>query len=178
MKQLRFIEIFLFIWLIFGLTGCSYLSWFRSAPEEIIQEPIETEIIEPVKEIKAQLPSFDPQMVQIQINFDVNDFTIKSYYHRQLNGIVELFNKYPDQFDCVEIQGHTDSTHTEEFNQKLSEKRAYAVLNYLKNHNLHNYERFVARGYAFRNPLASNDSPEGRAQNRRVVIKIIPCLDD
>jgi OOP family OmpA-OmpF porin len=67
----------------------------------------------------------------------------------------------------VEVQGFTDSIGTEEYNQGLSERRANAVKDYLVERGV-NPEKISAKGYGELNPVASNDTKEGRALNRRV----------
>ncbi len=71
----------------------------------------------------------------------------------------------------VQIFGHTDNTGSREVNQKLSEKRANAVMNYLKNNGVPS-SRMEAFGLAYDYPVATNDTPEGRALNRRVEVYI------
>jgi outer membrane protein OmpA-like peptidoglycan-associated protein len=68
-----------------------------------------------------------------------------------------------------EIAGHTDDTGTKEENMKLSQERAEAVKTFLVNYYGISPDRLVARGYGESQPVASNDTEEGRAQNRRVV---------
>ncbi len=69
----------------------------------------------------------------------------------------------------LDIEGHTDSVGSEEFNQRLSEKRAEAVRDYLVQQGL-NADSLRARGFGETMPLVSNDTPSGRQQNRRVEI--------
>jgi outer membrane protein OmpA-like peptidoglycan-associated protein len=67
----------------------------------------------------------------------------------------------------LEIEGHTDSVGTDEYNQQLSERRANAVRDYLVQQGI-NADSIVARGLGKGTPVATNDTPEGRQQNRRV----------
>jgi outer membrane protein OmpA-like peptidoglycan-associated protein len=67
----------------------------------------------------------------------------------------------------LEIEGHTDSIGTDEYNQQLSERRANAVRDYLVQQGI-NADSVVARGLGKSTPVATNDTPEGRQQNRRV----------
>ncbi|MBQ7691405.1 MAG: OmpA family protein [Muribaculaceae bacterium] len=71
----------------------------------------------------------------------------------------------------VQIYGHTDNTGSLEVNQRLSKARANSVLNYLMNSGIAG-SRMVSDGYDYQFPVASNDTPEGRAQNRRVEVYI------
>lgn len=69
------------------------------------------------------------------------------------------------------IEGHTDNTGTEEYNQKLSEARAKSVMNFLIEQGV-GRDRLTAVGHSFRKPIADNDTPEGRSKNRRVDLVI------
>jgi iron complex outermembrane receptor protein len=72
----------------------------------------------------------------------------------------------------VEVAGHTDSVGSEEYNQGLSERRANAVRDYLESQGI-TATRLTARGYGEAQPVASNDTDEGRAQNRRVELIVL-----
>jgi OOP family OmpA-OmpF porin len=72
------------------------------------------------------------------------------------------------------VVGYTDSTGGEDLNQTLSEKRATRVINYLQQHcGWKPYRMLTPTGMATADPLASNDTPEGKAQNRRVAVNIL-----
>jgi len=71
----------------------------------------------------------------------------------------------------LEIEGHTDSTGSDEFNQDLSEKRAGAVRDYLVQQGI-SADSIEARGFGKTQPIASNETTEGRQQNRRVEMVI------
>ena len=72
----------------------------------------------------------------------------------------------------LEIQGHTDSQGREEMNQNLSQARAQSVLNALRARRILTGS-FVAKGYGEDNPIASNDTEEGREANRRIEFRLI-----
>lgn len=82
-----------------------------------------------------------------------------------LNSLTAILNKYPDT-DIV-IQGHTDSKGSTSYNQSLSERRATTVVNYLRTQNIAS-ARLSAVGYGETMPKYSNETDDGRAQNRRV----------
>lgn len=79
----------------------------------------------------------------------------------------QVFAEYPKT--AIVIQGHTDSTGSEEHNQSLSERRATAVRNYLIQRGI-DTGRMASVGYGESQPIAENATPEGRRQNRRVDI--------
>jgi len=87
-----------------------------------------------------------------------------------LDKVAELIKQNPDR--RVEIEGHTDNIGPEEYNRKLSYARAQMVLNYfVARHNLP-VDQFIVQGYGEDRPVASNETPSGRARNRRVCILI------
>ncbi len=106
-----------------------------------------------------------------KILFDVDEYSLKAGAEDNLREIADILIKYPD-FDII-VEGHTDSTGTENYNQWLSEKRAQAVGDFLTATGL-NPARIQILGYGEMRPVASNDTAEGRQQNRRVEIHIVP----
>jgi OOP family OmpA-OmpF porin len=102
------------------------------------------------------------------INFNTGESIIDPASYRFLDEVADILAQNPAL--KVEIQGHTDNRGSAAFNQKLSEKRANAVLDYLVQKGV-SRDRLTAAGYGFSRPAASNDTPEGRAQNRRVELK-------
>ena len=83
--------------------------------------------------------------------------------------VVAILNAYPETKFALE--GHTDSKFTESFNQKLSEKRASSVFNFLAENGI-DASRLSTVGFGETSPIAPNDTSEGRAQNRRVEVKL------
>jgi len=98
--------------------------------------------------------------------FDLNKAVIKKEFYPVLDDTKKIFDRYPNM--KVQIDGHTDDTGSEAYNQKLSEKRAKAVLDYLVNSVGIDPSRLKAVGYGESKPAASNMTKEGRAKNRRV----------
>lgn len=81
-----------------------------------------------------------------------------------LTDLITVLNKYPDT--NIEVQGHTDSTGTHEYNQGLSERRASSVADYLKAHGISS-SRITTKGFGETAPKYDNGTTDGRAQNRR-----------
>lgn len=104
------------------------------------------------------------------ITFDTNKSDIKPQFHGLLDENVEVLKKNPTV--KVEIQGHTDSAGSDTYNQSLSEKRAKSVKDYLISKGI-DAARVSSRGLGESKPIASNDTPEGMAKNRRIEVKII-----
>ena len=103
------------------------------------------------------------------ILFEVNEATIKPGAERSLERISQFLQQYPDREILVE--GFTDSTGESSYNQQLSERRAQAVKNALASFAVQ-ANRVQTKGYGEEYPVASNDTPAGRQQNRRVEIVI------
>ena len=103
------------------------------------------------------------------IMFDVDRAVLKDQYKGEISELATILNKYEDT--NILLEGHTDSTGTEEYNLELSKKRSQSVANYLATQNV-NPTRFTIMGYGESQPIASNETSEGRSQNRRVEVAI------
>jgi OOP family OmpA-OmpF porin len=97
--------------------------------------------------------------------FDFDKADIKPEAHQLLDEVVTIMKKNPEMKGVIE--GHTDSMGSEEYNQGLSERRAQAVEKYIEEHGI-DADRYTIEGYGESNPIASNDTEEGRQENRRV----------
>jgi len=102
--------------------------------------------------------------------FDFNKATIKSQYYPVLDSIVEELKSDPSI--NVSIEGHTDSTGTNKYNQGLSERRAKSVYAYLVKKNIA-ASRLSVVGFGEEKPAYPNDTREGQAKNRRVELRRI-----
>nr|WP_323038083.1 OmpA family protein [Pararhodobacter sp.] len=105
------------------------------------------------------------------ILFATNSAELRGDLRADLTAIASNLQRYPDS--QVIVTGHTDSTGTAAYNQSLSERRADSVASVLVTSGVPS-RRVVARGAGLTQPVASNDTALGRAQNRRVVITIRP----
>jgi len=105
------------------------------------------------------------------ILFDINSAALKPQAQSMLAQSADVMIRYPDS-DLL-VKGHTDSTGSEAYNQELSERRARSVQNFLIAKGVA-AQRITAIGFGKTMPVASNDTVEGRSQNRRVEIEIRP----
>lgn len=105
------------------------------------------------------------------VTFDFNKTDIKPQFYPALNTIASTLREYNQTI--VEVSGHTDSIGTDAVNQRISEQRANAVASYLMAQGVQR-ERFEIIGMGERFPIASNDTEQGRALNRRVEIRLLP----
>jgi OOP family OmpA-OmpF porin len=102
----------------------------------------------------------------LNVEFDFDKSTIKKGYDQDIDNLAGVMKQYPDL--NVVIEGHTDSLGSDAYNEKLSQERADAVKNYMVEENGIDANRIKAIGFGEKQPVASNDTSEGRAQNRRV----------
>ncbi|MCP1224612.1 OmpA family protein [Sebaldella sp. S0638] len=103
------------------------------------------------------------------VTFATNSSTISSKFTNTLDSIASVLKEYPDS--NITVSGHTDSTGNDAINNPLSVNRANSVASYLKQQGIAS-SRITAAGYGSKQPIASNSTADGRAQNRRVEIKI------
>ncbi len=101
------------------------------------------------------------------VTFGIDSARLKSSFYRSLNKVANVLADYDKT--AVHVIGHTDSTGSASYNQRLSENRARSVGNYLEAQDV-NRQRIVLEGRGERSPTASNSSEFGRQQNRRVEI--------
>lgn len=105
------------------------------------------------------------------INFAYNSAEVAPQFQRTLDQVAGVLGEYNRTY--VDVYGHTDSTGSDGYNQGLSERRAFAVARYLEGHGVQR-ARLGTRGFGETQPIATNETEEGRAANRRVEIKIVP----
>lgn len=125
------------------------------------------------EEIKKEVPGAKVERIEegivvefsSAVLFGFDQATITSQAQQTLNDLTKVLNKYPDT--DLEIDGHTDSKGTADYNQKLSERRAGNVAGYLTSNGIA-IERINTKGYGLTQPKYDNNTAEGRAQNRRV----------
>ena len=105
------------------------------------------------------------------ITFPVGSYAIQPQFQSTLREVAQTLRI--DNKTYVDVLGHTDASGSEAANQSLSVSRAQAVANYLKTRGVV-AARVAVKGYGESAPIASNDSEEGRAQNRRIEIRVVP----
>jgi outer membrane protein OmpA-like peptidoglycan-associated protein len=125
------------------------------------------------KVAEVERPTEDTLVVTLRekVLFDTNEYMLKPGAEDNLNQIADILIRYPDTY--IRVEGHTDSSGSETYNQWLSEKRAQAVADFLISRGV-DPMRTQPVGYGETRPVATNETPEGRQQNRRVEIHIEP----
>lgn len=106
----------------------------------------------------------------VDVKFDNDKSNIKPEYYPELDKAVAVIQQNPGV--NIEVQGHTSSTGTIIYNQRLSERRAQAVKNYLSGHR-QTGGALTARGYGLTRPIDTNETEAGRANNRRVQLEVL-----
>ena len=110
----------------------------------------------------------------VGLSFDVGKSVIKPEHFGLLTKVQNAINTFPD---CkISVEGHTDSHGSDVLNLSLSQERADAVMAYLVANMSIDSSRIEAVGYGESNPIANNETAEGRAKNRRIDIVIHPQL--
>ena len=109
------------------------------------------------------------------ITFAFGSAAVQPQFQGTLNQVAQTLSQYNQTY--IDIIGHTDSVGTDAANQTLSVNRANSVANYLANQGV-NRARIATQGMGESQPVASNDDEVGRAQNRRVNIRVVPITQN
>lgn len=105
------------------------------------------------------------------VTFQTDSADLRPEFFSVLNSVGIVMQKYNET--AIEVTGHTDNTGSDSYNYALSERRATTVAHYLQAQGVL-AQRFSVRGIGEAQPIADNSTPEGRQQNRRVEIRLIP----
>lgn len=130
-----------------------------------LEVPDEVDLTKEAEELKIQVPD--------NLLFDYDESILKDEAMTTLSQILSELEKLTDQ-TTIEINGHTDSEGSAEYNLQLSEERAQSVYEYMIEHGDVDHLLIELNGYGEEKPIASNDDAEGRAKNRRVEIVVNP----
>jgi len=115
-------------------------------------------------------PVVSQKIVLRGVNFDFNKSDIRPDSRAVLDEAATVLKEEPDV--RISVEGYTDSIGSEEYNERLSVRRADAVFRYLVNHGVAP-DRMNVVGYGKTHPVASNETESGRAQNRRVELHVV-----
>jgi outer membrane protein OmpA-like peptidoglycan-associated protein len=136
----------------FALSGIHHLE--RPFLKDIPLKPIET----------------GQSIILKNIFYETDSYELRDESQYELNKVVKFLNSNPAI--KIEISGHTDNIGTPGYNMRLSENRAKSVVEYLTSKGIKT-DRLIYRGYGLAQPLDSNETEEGRANNRRTELKIV-----
>ncbi len=121
-------------------------------------------------DIPLQPIEIGERIILRNVFYEFDSYTLKEVSRVELDRVVRFMDEHPSL--VAEIGGHTDSRGTEAYNLELSEKRSESVVNYLINNGIEP-DRIRSKGYGEFSPVASNETKEGRALNRRTELKIL-----
>lgn len=148
-----------------GLAGVAVGSYIDRQEQELRRRTAGTdvEVIRQGDDLVLRMPS--------SITFATDQAAVQPQFRPTLDQVAQVLRDYNQTY--VDVYGHTDSTGSESYNMSLSERRANAVRDYLVSRGVESV-RLGTRGFGEYQPIAPNDTEEGRAENRRVEIKIVP----
>jgi outer membrane protein OmpA-like peptidoglycan-associated protein len=112
-------------------------------------------------------PKADVAALSVEFNTNSADLTPRA--KKTLDALSQALDSAELKPCCFQIEGHTDSTGSTPYNDKLSEARAESVIRYLSEHGIED-NRMMPKGYGPSRPIAANATSEGRARNRRVQV--------
>ncbi|RTZ16199.1 OmpA family protein [Vibrio aquaticus] len=145
----------------------------EQAQSEPVQEVmVVEEVVEETVVVTPVVKTFETKLVDSG-SFELNSTELKEESKVLLDELVQFMEQYPQA--TVEVTGYTDSSGAASYNQMLSEKRAQSVANTLEEKGIE-ASRIAVSGEGENNPIASNETREGRAQNRRVEI-VVPAFE-
>lgn len=131
-------------------------------------EPAPVAAPEPMPEPEpAPVTEFETVTLDSEVTFAFDSDEIRPGAHHTLDGVATTLRDNPDL--RVRIEGHTDSVGSAQYNEGLSQRRADSVRDFLGSRGIAD-QRMTTRGYGENRPVATNETDEGRAQNRRVEI--------
>ena len=155
-----------------GLAGGAVGAYMDSQKRDL-----EKNLAQEIQSGQARVEKLPNDVVRVtmtnQTAFDVNSASIKPGFHTTMNNLADVVVRYGKT--TLTVVGHTDSTGSDQYNQRLSEQRAVSVVQYLESKNVDGM-RLATAGKGESQPIASNDTEAGRQANRRVEIYVEPVV--
>ncbi|MDT8760083.1 OmpA family protein [Sphingomonas psychrotolerans] len=148
-----------------GLAGAGIGAYMDRQEQELRRRTAGTDIrvIRQGDDLVLNMPS--------NVTFATNEASIQPQFRSTLDQVADVLKQYNQTY--IDVYGHTDSTGSDSYNLSLSQRRASAVADYLTSRGVQS-ARLGTRGFGETQPIASNDTEEGKAANRRVEIKLVP----
>src|SRR5258706_4022736 len=137
---------------------------------ENIDIPASKGYVEINKPVVLRKPEVGKKIILNNIFYDIDKANLRMESMSELTRVLEVLNEMPSL--KIEVSSHTDNRGSDEYNQKLSHARAQSVVDYLISKGI-SADRVIAKGYGKTQPVASNDTDEGRQLNRRTEFKIL-----
>lgn len=137
---------------------------------EILEIPAANTYTEITKDILLEKLTVGSKIILNNIFFDFNKASLRDVSIAELNRVVKMMEDHKTL--KIQISGHTDNVGSDEYNQDLSERRAQSVVNYLIASGIP-ADRLEYKGYGESQPIAGNDTDEGRQMNRRTEFEVL-----
>ena len=122
------------------------------------------------------IPVEEVARIELDVTFELDRDEVREQFFDEIQEVTDFMQQYPDV--VAELEGHTDDRGAEQYNQDLSERRAESVRQVMIDRFGINGSRITTRGYGELQPVASNETSEGRARNRRVITIIMKTLQN
>ena len=155
-------------WNYTALAGLNVVLGGRLKPAAPVVEVAPVEPVAPVQPAPQELT--EDLNMELRVFFDTNKSNIKDQYKPEIAKVAEKLVEYPNA--TARIEGHTDNTGPRALNERLSLARANSVKSSLVNEYNVDPARLSTQGFAWDQPIADNNTKEGRAMNRRVFATI------
>ncbi|MFT7224240.1 MAG: outer membrane protein OmpA-like peptidoglycan-associated protein [Cellvibrionaceae bacterium] len=148
-----------------GLAGVSIGAYMDAQERKLRQELVNSgvQIVREGDNLRLVMPN--------SITFASDQATLNTSIYNTLSSVVKVLNEYDETL--LQVAGHTDSTGSSNYNQRLSVRRASSVADYLRSQGVDRNRLFVV-GYGETRPVVANNTVAGRAENRRVELLIEP----
>jgi OOP family OmpA-OmpF porin len=146
----------------------------RCGPQGAAVSPAPEALIEPIPAAEPT-PEKMKYCVSLDIEFDIDKSDIRPQYHDEVAKVGDFMKKYPTT--TAVIEGYSDNVGDDDYNMRLSQRRAESVVKYLEDNFGIDQSRLSAKGYGKTGPAASNASDAGKQKNRRINA-IIDCAID
>jgi outer membrane protein OmpA-like peptidoglycan-associated protein len=154
-----------------GALLCGLLGHYLWDPEVVTPVPTPPPLPPVASPTATPLPTPVAKRIVLRgVHFDFDKTAIREDSRPVLDEAVDVLKENPNV--RIAVEGYTDNVGTEIYNEKLSVQRAEAVFRYLVNHGIAP-ERMEVVGYGETRPVASNDTADGRAENRRVELRVV-----
>ncbi len=157
--------------LIFSLAGCSSGSGPKNERPRPVEPPQPAQVSKVVMPPPAPMVEpmvVPPKFVLKDVNFEFDKATLTPAAQSILDDAARFISNHPDL--RYQVNGHTDSRGSDAYNQALSERRGHSVLDYMVSRGA-SRDQVDVNGYGESQPIESNDTDAGRAENRRVEIE-------
>ncbi len=155
-------------WNYTALAGLNVVLGGHLKPAAAVVEVMPVEPVAPVQPAPQELT--EDLNMELRVFFDTNKSNIKDQYKPEIAKVAEKLVEYPNA--TARIEGHTDNTGPRALNERLSLARANSVKSSLVNEYNVDPARLATQGFAWDQPIADNNTKEGRAMNRRVFATI------